>query len=108
MKLLNVNDHPRNSNKKVFFFKDQLLADHFEQLMLEQNIDFEKQIDEEGDRCIYFGIRKSDYKAVQNLNFLTHGKFRKPFIQDPFFKYLLLAVTIGSICLAIIGAILSS
>ena len=108
MKLLNVNDHPTNSNKKVFFFKDYLLADYFQQLLIEHNVDFEKQIDEKGDGTIYFGIRKSEYKVAQNLNFLTHGKYRKPFIQDPFIKYLLLVITLGSICIAIIGAILSS
>ncbi len=103
----NIQDHPTNRNKKVFFFKDGAQADYFEQLINEQQIIYEKQIDKEGDHTIYFGIKTSDFKAVKKLNYLTIGHFRKPFIADTFFRYLLISISLIILTLAIIGSILS-
>lgn len=105
---ININDHPTNRNKKVFYFKDKLKADHFEQQLILENINYEKQVDEEGDQTIYFGVRQSDFDRAKTLNFLTMGKFRKPFIADPFFRYFVIAISILILALAFIGAWMSN
>ena len=94
LSLINFHDHPTNRNKKVFFFKQEAHANYFELLLKEQQLAYEKQIDEEGDRTIYFGVKISDFKMAKHLNYLTIGKFRKPFISDRFSRYLLITISI--------------
>ena len=107
LKLVNFQDHPTNQNKKVFFFKQQEHANYFETMLIESKIEYEKQIDSEGDHAIYFGVRKTDFKLVQKLNYLTIGHFRKPFIPDKMFRYTIIVISLTVLSLAIIGAILS-
>jgi len=106
--LINFQDHPTNRNKSVFFFSDPIHANYFEVMLVESKIDFEKQIDSEGDQKIYYGIKKSDFSEVKKLNYLTLGHFRKPFIADKFFRYLLIIISILILGLAITGAIVSN
>lgn len=105
--LVNFQDHPTNNNKKVFFFRNPEHAEYFELLLIEEKVVFEKQIDKEGDLTIYYGIKTSDFKLVQKLNYLTIGKYRKPFIADVFFRYFIIIVSIALLTLAFAGAILS-
>jgi len=107
MFFVNIKDHPTNSKKRVFFFKDKVQADHFENLLKKQSFFYEKQIDVEGDQTIYFGIKSRDFDKVKKLNYLTLGHFRKPFIPDKGFRYLLIAISLFILGLAISGAILS-
>ncbi len=104
---INFQDHPTNRNKMVFHFKDAEHATHFQLQLNEHKIKYERQVDEEGDKRIYFGVMKSDYKEAKRLNYLTYGHFRKPFITEPFFKYLLLIVTLTAVFLAFMGAYVS-
>jgi len=105
---VNHNDHPTNRKKKVFFFRKHQHANYFEVMLVESKIKYEKQIDEEGDGTIYFGVSVYDYKRVQNLNYLTIGHFRKPFIPDAFFRYLVIAISVILLALAFIGAWVSN
>lgn len=105
---ININEHPTNPKKKVFFFREVTHANYFEVMLIESKIEYEKQIDEEGDGRIYFGVKKRDFKKVQRLNYLTIGHFRKPFISDRFFRWLLITVSILVLALAFIGAWLSN
>ena len=108
LSLQNYQDHPTNNKKKVFYFKDQTQANYFENMLTENKVDFEKQIDEEGDQTIYYGVKKSDYKKALKLNFITIGAFRKPFIPDKFFRYFLIVISLLILGLAVLGAILSN
>lgn len=92
----------------VFYFRKQQLADHFENALQRNNIIYEKQIDTEGDQTIYIGVKKSDFAMARQLNYLTHGEFRKPMIEHPFFRYLLVIVFVVCVILAIIGAIIAN
>lgn len=105
---INFQDHPTNRNLKVFYFKDEEHASYFEELLNEKQIKFEKQIDEEGDNRIYYGIHITHFETVKTLNYLTLGKFRSKFIPDVFFRYLLIFGSILIVGLAIAGAILSN
>lgn len=104
---VNFTDHPTNRNKMVFHFKIEAHAIYFQRLLNEHKIRHERQVDEEGDKTVYFGVMKTDYKEAKRLNYLTYGYFRKPFITEPFFKYLLLIVTLTAVFLAIFGALTS-
>ena len=104
---VNIKDHPTNNKKRVFYYKDAAQADYFENLLKENAHYYEKQIDVEGDQTIYFGIRSSDFEKVKKLNYLTIGHFRKPFIPDKGFRYILIIISLIILALAISGAILS-
>ncbi|MFT6165806.1 MAG: hypothetical protein ACJAV5_001153 [Vicingaceae bacterium] len=104
---INFQEHPTNRNLKVFFYSNTEHAYHFESLLLEQSIKFEKQIDIEGDQRIYYGIHIAHFNEAKRLNYLTIGKFRKKFIPDLFFRLLLITVSILVVGLAIAGALLS-
>lgn len=108
MILVNIKDHPTNRKKKVFYYKEVEQADHFESLIKEKGFYYEKQIDVEGDQTIYFGVRSSDFEKVKKLNYLTIGHFRKPFIPDRVFRFILIAVSFLVLGLAIAGALLST
>ena len=105
---VNLQDHPTNRNKKVFYFHDEAHAIYFESLLKKDDIKFEKQIDSEGDKRIYFGVHVSDFDAVKKLNYLTIGAFRNPFIADKFARYFIIVLSILVMGIAIVGALLSS
>lgn len=107
LSLINFQDHPTNRNKKVFYFHKKEQADYFETLLNEKTIEYEKQTDTEGDQRIYYGIHIGDFELVKTLNYLTIGKFRKPFIPDLFFRYFLIIISIIVVGLGIIGALIS-
>ena len=107
LSFINFQEHPTNQNKKVFFFKNEKHSEVFEALLKENLIVFEKQIDHEGDKTIYFGVKKADFELAKKLNFITIGKFRKRFIPDKTFRILILGLSILLIALAIIGAFVS-
>lgn len=108
MILVNINEHPTNVKKKVFFYKDLEQAHHFENLLRESKIKFEKQIDEEGDQTIYFGVNKADFERVKKLNYLTIGHFRKPFIPDAYLRYFVITISIIILVFAFVGAWLNN
>jgi hypothetical protein len=105
---VNINEHPTNRNKKVFYFKVHQHANYFENLLIEEKIVYEKQLDEEGDQTIYYGVRIADFEHAKRLNYLTIGKFRKPFIPDRSFRIILFLVSIIILGMAIAGAIISN
>tara|TARA_B110000046_G_scaffold78688_1_gene86776 strand:- start:751 stop:1080 length:330 start_codon:yes stop_codon:yes gene_type:complete len=104
---INFQEHPTDRNIKVFFYSNAVHADHFEALLNEQSIEFEKQIDAEGDQKIYYGIHIAHFKEAKRLNYLTIGKFRKKFIPDLFFRLLIITISILVLGLAITGALIS-
>lgn len=108
MLLVNINEHPTNQNKKVFFFKELEQAHYFENLLRERKIEFEMQVDEDGDQTIYYGINKSDFDQVKKLNYLTLGAFRKPFIPDKVLRVFVILISIIVLGLAFTGAWLSN
>jgi len=104
---INFQEHPTNIRKKVFFYEQEEHARHFEDLLQKENIRFEKQIDHQGDRKIYFGISIVDFEKVKKLNYITIGKFRKKFIPDTALRWFVIVISIFVIGLAFIGLILS-
>ena len=99
---INILDHPSRQTKTVFFFTQKEHSEYFKQLLTEKNISYEFEIDEESGKH-YFGIDNRYFSVVKNLNYLVFAKFRKPFIESSFLKYLLIGVTALFVILAIIG-----
>lgn len=104
----NYKEHPSNRNKKVFFFQEESWAAHFESLLKENALVYERQVDTEGDQKIYFGVLAKDFQQAKHLNFLTIGKFRKRFIPDAYLRYFVIFISVLILGLAFIGAYLSN
>lgn len=104
MNITNSHDHPTNEMYKVYHFKTKEQARYFEDLLLEKNIQYES--DEElahGKTMYLFGIRKNDIDEVTGLNYLAVGKFRKPFISNPVFRWFVILLGVSALALAIAG-----
>lgn len=100
----NYRTHPTNRNYEIFNFKDPERAAYFETLLVEYKILFEKDEDEtEKGYCYLYAIHKKDFKTVAKLNNLTIGHFRRPFIADTYFRWIVILVGIGVVALSLIG-----
>lgn len=105
--LTNYNLHPSNRMYYVFHFKDENRANYFKNLLVEYKIHFEFDNEKTEKTTLYlFGIHKRDLKVATHLNNLTIGKFRKPFIAEPVFRYFVLVLGLGAIFLAVLGYLL--
>lgn len=102
MNLTNYFDHPGDNRYIVFQFALEDHADHFENLLKEADVIYERHWDEEVEKTL-FGINKRYRKEASRCNFLTHAAYRKPFIGNAWFKWSILLVTAGILILGIIG-----
>ncbi len=95
LQVTNHRDHPTNKAYKVFFFRKKEEADHFEALIAEKNINYEKGSEdtEKGELYLY-GIRKTDLKLVKKLNYTAIGKYRNPIFSNSSIKYILFGLVI--------------
>jgi hypothetical protein len=104
-RLVNYQEHPSNNTYMVFNFSHMEKADYFESLLVENEIVFEKHLDDEReDPVVYYGVKKNRFKEVSRLNFMASAKFRKPMIQNRYVGYAFLIFMISLITLAIISA----
>ncbi len=88
IRLTNYYDHPAEPNYKVFHFRTQEMGDHFEMLLKEKGIAYERHDDNDtGKLLVLFGVKRHDFKEALRCNFLTHGKYRKPLIQNKTFRF---------------------
>ncbi|MFZ6050987.1 hypothetical protein [Halocola ammonii] len=108
MNITNYKDHPGDNRYVVYRFLMEEHADHFQTLLEERDVIFERHFDEDDDPPkILFGISKRFNKEAVHCNYLTHARYRKPMITNKFFKYTLLIFTLSVIILAFIGYFLS-
>ncbi|MFN3916690.1 MAG: hypothetical protein ACK4K0_03010 [Flavobacteriales bacterium] len=104
IKITNYRDHPENNIYKVFFFYRPDMATYFEALLIEHKISYQKDTEENGDKSYtLFAVRKNDLKLAMRLNYLTMGKYRKPFIGNTAFKVILLFFTLLVVAIALVG-----
>ena len=100
----NFRDHPTERKYMVFFFTDSKMAHYFEELLVENNISYERATEDEGVVKRYlFGVLKRDFEIVHKFNNVAIGKYRQPFIPTAGLRWLLLIVMMVSIALAIAG-----
>ena len=104
LKLTNHKEHPTNIAYKVFFFYQKVQSDYFENELKKRSIFFEKGTELTKNGEVYlFGIRKTDNKVVSQLNYLTLGKFRTPFIAKKWGQYLVILMGIIIVAFAILS-----
>lgn len=98
--------HPTNQFKVVYRFFDKNQAETFTAFLVDENIDFEAQVDEDDARKpTYFGIAKTLEKKVDRLNYLAIGKHREKFIPTAPMRWIVIAISAVIMILAILGAI---
>ena len=103
--LTNYHDHPTNIAYVVFFFNTKEVADTFEDLLLINAVDFERDQEDGGMERHLFGIRKNEFELAERLNYDALGKHRKRFIPNWYLRMVILMFTLIVVALAVIGAI---
>lgn len=101
--LTNYRDHPEQSNVVVFFFYKIPQGRYFEELLREENIDFESFEEQEPENRLLVAVYRRNLKSAIRINGMTYARFKKPFIPNPILKYAILAFTVMIILFAIWG-----
>lgn len=100
--------HPTNPNMVVYrhLRKDQ--AEYFAELLVDADIDFEAQVDEDDERKpTYFGVKRAIESKVDNLNFQALGRGRDKFIASAPMRWIIIVISFVILTLAVMGAMLS-
>ncbi|MBI2279181.1 MAG: hypothetical protein HYU68_00590 [Bacteroidetes bacterium] len=104
LNITNYNEHPTRKAYTIFHFFNPERATYFENLLKEQQIWHESDVEETPSKTTYFyGVKNSDFKKVQQLNYLVNAKFRKPTIPFKPLRIAVYLVAIAVLTLAIIG-----
>lgn len=104
LNITNYNEHPTRKAYTIFHFLKTERASYFETLLKEHQIWYESDVEETPNKTTYFfGVKNSDYKKVQQLNYLVIAKFRKPTIPSKPLRILIYLVSLAVLTLAIIG-----
>ncbi len=102
--ITNYKEHPTRKTYTVFHFYHQDRADFFKSLLLEESIWFESEDEIQEDRTIYFfGIKNSDLKKVEKLNYLVSAKYRKPIFSNKILRWVLMFFALLVLAFIIMG-----
>lgn len=108
LRITNHQNHPTSKFHKVFFFYIEEQADYFQSLLESNNIWFEKDTEmNRGKKMYLFGIKMTNSKEVEHLNYLAIGKFREPIFENKFVRYGVVVFGFVIILLGVIGYFLS-
>lgn len=99
----NFEDHHKQRNYVVFYFYAKDTADYFESLLIEADIPYERGAGKDLLRRHLFGIHKSYQSRAEALNDDTGNMFRQPFLADNVMRYVVLALTISVLAIAVLG-----
>lgn len=104
MRIVNFYEHPGDNRYTIFQYGLEEHADHFQMLLEERKIPFERYLDEEQDPAVtLFGIENVHRGNAENCNYLCHAKYRRRMIPNRFLGVLMVIVTGLFVLLAIIG-----
>lgn len=102
--LVNYIKHPDNPNYIVYRFADDARANAFEEELIAQKIWYEKGDEMKRTRKFYlYGVHKNDFSAVQQINYMVEGRFKKPFIPFAVFRWGLILFSVSVVVLATLG-----
>ncbi len=99
----NYETHHKQRSFLVFYFYAKEPADHYEKLLTENNIPFERGGSQDLIRRHLFGIHSQYETEVKRLNDETNSLFRKPFLSDKPMRNVVLIITLLVIALALAG-----
>lgn len=104
--LTNYSEHPTDKAYLVFNFKSAEQAGYFENLLIEHKVWYEKDVENETQPIRYlFAVKKREEQKVVYLNNLAIGKYRKPFISDPIFRWFTLLLFFVLLGLGLLGVL---
>jgi len=102
--MVNYHKHPTDSNYVVYRFKDVNRANHFEKELEKQGFWFERSDPESDERQFYLiAIHKKNFNKIQQINFQTEAKFKKPLINHKFLRYFFVLFMISLVVFASVG-----
>ncbi len=100
----NWREHPSDNRYTVFFFKTEQESNYFKKLLEEHNVWYEFNFDKsEPNYNYYFAVNKVNEKQVITYNHLAVGEYRKPFLQVPVLRYVLIISMFAILVLAVIS-----
>lgn len=100
--------HPTNNNKVVYRFFKRDQAEYFTELLVDADIEFEAQEDPDDERKpMYFGVSRALERKVDKLNFTALGRNREKFIASAPLRWIVIGISVLTLILAIVGAVLS-
>ncbi len=105
--LMNYYEHPGDNRYYVFEIRGVEKSMIFESYLDEFGVNFEKMVEEEGDKTLY-GVLKLNFSKALKANNLTESQFRKPMIELPALRYGLVIFMFLVVGLAIAGYIISN
>lgn len=100
-KIKNYSVHPTQKNYYVFYYSDHDMSDTFEKLLIQNDIEYEKDKSDDLVKRSLFGIHKKYINQCLRLNNIAIGRHRHPFIKEPILRYTIIILSIGIILLAI-------
>lgn len=101
--------HPTNRTITVYRFYVREQAEYFGELLVDAQIEYEAQIDEEDERKpMYFGVKRIHERKVDKLNYTALGRGRPKFVASSQLRWIIIGISIITLLLAIIGAIVSN
>jgi hypothetical protein len=101
---VNYVQHPENKNYIVFRFADGQRAETFEFLLVEQKLWFEKGEEVKRNKPYFmYAVHKSDFKKVEQINYDTEAKHKKPIIPFKALRWSLLMFSFFVLVLATVG-----
>ncbi len=121
--LVNYKDHPNNNRFIIFSLISKEEAEYFEELLVKEQIEFEKDIEELNSLAsIYFtlipqskldkkgnmylfAINKKYREKVHRINYKVHGKFRDYSIKNSFIRNGLILFFLVLVGFAVFGYI---
>jgi len=108
LRVTNHQNHPTSKFHKVFFFYIEEQADYFENLLKSKNIWFERDSEFNKGKMMYlFGIKMTNVREVDQLNYLAIGKFRKPIFENIYLRYFVVIFGLLIILMGVLGYFLS-
>ncbi len=105
--LMNYYEHPGDNRYYVFEIRSVEKSITFESYLDEFGINFEKMVEEDGDKTLY-GVLKSDFSKTLKANNLTEAQYRKPMIEIPALRYALVIIMFLLVGLAFVGYYISN
>lgn len=102
--ITNYFEHPTRPGYYVFRFREKVRAAYFEELLIKDNVWFEKSEEEDENPLYLYGIKLNDYKKAINANYLVSAKYRRKTISSIYIRIIIYVVAVTILSLAIIGA----
>jgi hypothetical protein len=101
--LTNYDEHPTEAGWTVFRFAQPEAAAEFAAELEQAGIRCER--DEPTEAPYLVAVRDRHHEPAVRINYRVLGRRRKPFMADPWLRWTVLALVLGLVALALIGAL---